>query len=121
MAKRILIADDDAGIIRFYSIVMTKLGYEVLIAKDGNETIEIAERELPDLLFTDTEMPELKGYEICKQLKQNPQTQHIKVIGASGKRDAYKQAYEEANADAYVNKPCSLNDLESLMKRLLQD
>jgi CheY-like chemotaxis protein len=117
--KTILVADDDDSLRRLYPPLIGKMGYETLAAENGNEALEIARRELPDLLLTDTEMPGLKGYEVCKELKQDPKTSHIKVIGITGNGDGYKENYIESNADGYLKKPILLDTLESTLKELL--
>ena len=80
MSKRIVIADDEAHILRVMSMKLTKGGYEVLTAVDGEEALELCASEKPDLLITDYQMPMMSGLELCKRLRSNEQTRNIPAI-----------------------------------------
>ena len=79
-AKTILVADDESHILNVVSLKLRNAGYRVLTASDGQEALDLATEERPDLLITDYHMPLLSGIELCRRLKQNPSTQDIRTI-----------------------------------------
>ena len=79
-AKTILVADDESHILNVVSLKLRNAGYRVLTASDGQEALELATEESPDLLITDYHMPLLSGIELCRRLKQNPATRDIRTI-----------------------------------------
>ncbi len=78
--KTILVADDESHILHVVSLKLRNAGYRVLTARDGQEALEIATNEQPDLLITDYHMPQLSGIELCQQLKADPATASIPAI-----------------------------------------
>ena len=68
MARRILVVDDESHILHVLSLKLRNAGYEVLIAQDGEEALDVALRERPDLIITDYQMPYMTGLELCKAL-----------------------------------------------------
>jgi CheY-like chemotaxis protein len=79
-AKKILVADDESHILHVVSLKLRNAGYEVVTASDGQEALEMAQSERPDLLITDYHMPQLSGLELCQKLKQDPATAKIPAI-----------------------------------------
>jgi CheY-like chemotaxis protein len=79
-ARKILVADDETHILHVVSLKLRNAGFNVLTARDGQEALEIAQQELPDLVITDYHMPQLSGLELCQRLKQDPRTSHIPAI-----------------------------------------
>src|SRR5688572_11685213 len=78
--KTILVADDETHILHVVSLKLRNAGYTVLTARDGQEALELAQQERPDLIITDYHMPQLSGLELCQRLKQDPKTSHIPAI-----------------------------------------
>ena len=78
--KKILVADDETHILHVVSLKLKNAGYTVLTARDGQEALELAQQERPDLIITDYHMPQLSGLELCQRLKQDPKTSHIPAI-----------------------------------------
>jgi two-component system, OmpR family, alkaline phosphatase synthesis response regulator PhoP len=79
-AKKILVADDESHILNVVSLKLRNAGFEVVTASDGQEALELAISERPDLLITDYHMPQLSGLELCRKLKQDPITAKIPAI-----------------------------------------
>src|SRR5690348_3111006 len=79
-AKTILVADDESHILHVVSMKLRNAGYNVVTAHDGQEALEAALAEPPDLIITDYHMPQLSGLELCQRLKQQPSTSHIPAI-----------------------------------------
>lgn len=80
MAKKILVADDESHILHVVSLKLRNAGFTVVTASDGQEALELAQQEHPDLIITDYHMPQLSGLELCQKLKQDPATSGIPAI-----------------------------------------
>src|SRR3954470_8727434 len=78
--KTILVADDESHILHVVSLKLRNAGFHVLTARDGQEALELAQSEHPDLIITDYHMPQLSGLELCQRLKQDPRTSRIPAI-----------------------------------------
>ena len=110
--RSILIADDDELVNSFLARKLTRLGYTVYTAMDGEEALEQARVNLPDLILLDVKMPILSGYEVCRELKSEDSTNDIPVVMLSAKAQ-YKDIQEGigAGADKYLSKPITLTRL----------
>jgi len=107
MAK-ILVVDDEPSIVRPLAFVLEKSGYEVLTAANGNEGLEMAESERPDLIFLDVMMPKKNGYEVCEELKGRAELRDIYVIILTARGvELDAQEKEQVKADEYMSKPFS--------------
>jgi CheY-like chemotaxis protein len=78
--KTILVADDESHILHVVSLKLRNAGFRVLTARDGQEALEMAQQNHPDLLITDYHMPQLSGLELCQRLKQDNKTSDIPAI-----------------------------------------
>lgn len=78
--KTILVADDETHILHVVSLKLRNAGFRILTAQDGQEALELAQAEKPDLIITDYHMPQLSGLELCQRLKQDPATSSIPAI-----------------------------------------
>lgn len=76
----ILVVDDEAHILHVVSLKLRNAGYEVITAQNGEEGLDIATQQLPDLIITDYQMPILSGLEMCQQLKANEATSHTPAL-----------------------------------------
>ncbi len=105
---KILVVDDEPSIVRPLAFVLEKSGYEVLTAANGEEGLRMAESERPDLIFLDVMMPKKNGYEVCKEIKENPALQQTYVIILTA-RGVELDEHEKLNvkADEYMSKPFS--------------
>ena len=120
MAKKILIADDEPNIVTALEFLLQRGGYEVLIARDGDEALKALESARPDLVLLDIMMPVKSGYEICKRIRERPEWAHIKVVMLSAKgRDAEVNKGMAMGADLYVTKPFSTRELMEQIRGLL--
>src|SRR5262245_1192820 len=79
-APRILVVDDDAWILRMVTTVLEKRGYEVVVARDGEDGLKKAEADLPDLVITDVMMPRLDGWTLVRKLRSKPEFAFVPVI-----------------------------------------
>lgn len=80
MSRRVLIVDDEAHIVQVVSLKLRNAGYEVITAVDGEEGLEVALRERPDLVITDFQMPYMTGLELCQALARDQSTADIPVL-----------------------------------------
>ena len=78
--KTILVADDESHILHVVSLKLRNAGFRVITARDGQEALEMAQAQHPDLLITDYHMPQLSGLELCQRLKQDSRTSDIPAI-----------------------------------------
>jgi two-component system alkaline phosphatase synthesis response regulator PhoP len=121
MAERtILVADDESHILHVVSLKLKNAGYRVLTARDGQEALEIAQQEKPDLLITDYHMPQLSGIELCRKLKQDPATTHIPAIMLTARGYSLEPAdTEQSGILRMLSKPFSPRHLLSTVEEVL--
>ena len=120
MSKRILVADDEPSIVAALEYLLQQGGYEVLIARNGDEALGLIEQRIPDLVLLDVMMPRKSGYEICSRIRHQAEWRHIKVIMLSAKgRDAEVNKGLAIGADLYVTKPFSTRELMAKINGLL--
>jgi DNA-binding response OmpR family regulator len=115
--KKIMIADDDPGIVDAIELLLEFEGYQVTSTVDGADVLELKD-ELPDLLLLDIWMSGEDGREICKKFKQFELTRNIPVIMISASRDI-KDSAMAAGADDFLAKPFEMNDLLTKINNLL--
>ena len=118
---KLLIADDDRVIHLTFTKPLIKNGFEVLSAFDGQEAMDMAIEHKPDIILLDLTMPKMDGRDICKKLKNSPETRHIKIIMLSGKNEHLDRLLGlELGADDYISKPCSIFHLERAINQLVR-
>lgn len=118
---RILIVDDDPVIVRLLQINFRLEGYEVDTASRGEEALQRVREHLPDVVVLDVMMPGLDGWEVCRQLKENPKVSHIPVIFLSARaQDEDRQRGYALGVDEYVTKPFDPAHLVEIVRRSLE-
>ena len=118
--KRLLVVDDEPAIVSVIKTAMELEGFEVLVAHDGLEGLEKAQRELPDLIVLDIWMPKLDGFEVLRQLKEDDKTRGVPVIILTAYPSDYGAlAALKAEADQYLTKPFHPEKMVGLVRRLL--
>ena len=119
--KKILIVDDEPNIVMSLEYAFKKNNFEVFIARDGQEALDILEKQLPDVIILDVMMPMVDGFATLKQIKNNERLQHCKVIFLSAKnkeKDIEKGL--SLGANLYVTKPFSIKKLVDQVHELIQ-
>lgn len=115
MGKKILIVDDELHIRALLEQALEDLeeaGVELLTARDGEEGLQYAREEKPDLMFLDVMMPKKNGYEVCETIKQDPDLQAIYVILLTAKGQAVDRVRgEDVRADEYITKPFNPDEI----------
>ncbi|MEX6690545.1 response regulator transcription factor [Danxiaibacter flavus] len=120
-AKKVLIADDERDILEIISYNLSKEGYELYTAKDGNEAIEKAKQINPDLIILDIMMPYKTGVEVCEILRAQPAFQNTLIIFLTALSDEASQIKGlETGADDYVSKPISPKVLVSRVNAIFR-
>src|SRR5512132_2148608 len=120
MAKRVLIADDEPNIVTSLEYLMTKSGYDVAVARNGEEALALVESFMPDLVLLDVMMPRRSGYEVCQAMRERAPWRHIRIVMLSAKgREAEVSKGLSLGADGYVTKPFSNRELIAKVAELL--
>ena len=120
--KKILIADDEHKIIMTLEYAFKKAGYEVFIARDGSEVLELLKTEIPEMILLDVMMPNIDGYATLTEIKKDKKLAEIKVIILSAKTgEADIKKGMDLGADDYITKPYSIKKLTERVEELLAD
>ena len=119
--KRILLVDDDPEIIETLRTVLEGKGYQVMVARDGNQGLALAEREMPDLLILDMMMPKKSGFLVLERLKgKDAKTRKMPTIMITANEGGRHRAYAEMlGVDEYIRKPFALDKLLLCVDRLV--
>jgi len=118
--KKILLVDDEAEIVKAVQIRLTQANYEVIVANDGQEALDKAYKEIPDLIILDLMLPKMDGHKVCGLLKANTQYNKIPIIIFTAKaQQEDMKISKEVGADAYVTKPFDSQKLLSQVEELL--
>ena len=117
--KRVLLVDDDREIIESLRIALEAKGYEVLIARDGNQGLAMAERENPDLMILDMMMPRRSGFLVLERLRHTRPVP-VRIIMITANEGSRHKAYAELlGVDDYIRKPFAMDRLLASVDRLL--
>lgn len=118
-AKRVLIVDDDAEIVEAIRFALESKGYEILVARDGNQGLAMAEREDPDLVILDMMMPKRSGFLVLEKLRRTRPVP-MRVIMITANEGSRHKAYAEMlGVDDYIRKPFAMDRLIESVARLL--
>lgn len=120
MSGKILIVDDEPNIVLSLEFLMQQSGYEVAVARDGAEALELLASFMPDLVLLDVMLPKINGFEVCQKIRDNPMWREVKVVMLSAKgRESEISKGMALGADAYVTKPFSTRELVEQVASLL--
>ena len=117
---RVLIVDDSPSQLMGMKRIIEKLGHEIFTAEDGALGVEVAKRELPDLILMDVVMPNLNGFQATRSISKEPTTSHIPIILVTTKDQETDRVWGmRQGAKAYLTKPVNEAALIKLVKELL--
>lgn len=121
MTTKILVAEDERDIRELIGFTLRFAGFDVILAVNGIEAMEKAPTERPDLIILDVRMPKLTGYEVCRRLKEDPDTSEIPIVflSAKGQEGEIEQGLA-SGAMEYIVKPFAPNELVDQVKDILK-
>jgi len=118
--NRVLVVEDNADVLRFVNMQLSD-EHDVYLASDGKKGLELAQRELPDVIVTDYMMPEMDGMTLLRSLRSDPRTKEIPVIMLTAKSQVQDRVdAREAGAEVFLSKPFSPRELRSAVNQLLE-
>ena len=118
-AKRILLVDDDFEIIESLRMLLEAKGYTILVARDGNQGLAMAEREDPDLMILDMMMPKRSGFLVLEKLRRSRPVP-LKIIMITANEGSRHKAYAEMlGVDDYIRKPFAMDRLLESVEKLI--
>ena len=122
MPKEILIVDDEPSIVVPIQFLMEQQGYNVIVAENGHDALDLIYKYNPDLVLLDIMLPGIDGYEVCEIVRLNPKLRGVKVIFLTAKGREVEIAKGLAlGADAYITKPFSNAELVAKVKMVLNN
>jgi DNA-binding response OmpR family regulator len=118
--KRILVVDDEVDLVETVRFSLELEGYDVLIAYNGEEALNQARKENPDLILLDLMLPKLDGYKVCRLLKFDERYKHIPILMLTAKtQEKDKATGMETGANEYIAKPFEMDELMKKVKGYL--
>ena len=123
MPKKILVVDDEPFIVQMVTSRLTASGYETVSGSDGQEAVQKARTEKPDLIILDVMMPKMDGFQVCATLKQDVRFQNIPIILFTAKfnDEANQIGIQDCGADAFISKPFDAKMLLEKIAELLKE
>ena len=120
MTKSILVVEDEPNIVLSLQFLMKQAGFEVRVARDGDEALREVESRAPDLILLDVMIPKRDGYDVCQTIRANPDWAYIYIIMLTAKgREVDREKGISLGANDYVTKPFSTRDLTEKVKNIL--
>lgn len=115
--KKILVVDDEADLVETVRFVLELQGFNVLVSYNGEDALNQARKESPDLILLDIMLPKLDGYKVCRLLKFDERYKHIPILMLTAKtQDKDKIIGRETGADEYITKPFEMDELIEKVK-----
>ena len=120
MVYRVLIAEDEPNIVISLEFLMREAGYDVTVASNGVDAINLAEKLRPDLVVLDVMLPAVNGFEVCRRIRESPTTRDVRVLMLTARgRESEMEKGLAAGANAYMTKPFSTTELADAVASLL--
>ncbi|MCB1751541.1 MAG: response regulator [Gammaproteobacteria bacterium] len=121
MTKKVLIVDDEQNIAISVEYLMRREGFDVSVARDGEEGLAMIRSTKPDLVLLDVMMPKMDGFQVCSAVRADAALADVRIIMLTAKgRDAEVAKGLSLGADAYIPKPFSTSDLVSRVNSLME-
>lgn len=122
VVKSILVVEDEPNIVLSLQFLMKKAGFDVRVARDGDEALAAVEVQTPDLILLDVMIPKRDGYDVCQTIRANPAWQDVYIIMLTAKgREVDREKGLALGANDYVTKPFSTRDLTEKVKQILSN
>lgn len=119
MGKKILIVDDEPDLLRVTCFRLEKSGYQVISAVNGQQALELVEKESPDLVLLDVKLPFMEGPDVCLRIKKNEKIKHIPVILFTASTQGIDERVKTCGAQGYIFKPFSAEELLKKIKEFI--
>ncbi|MCK4524368.1 response regulator [candidate division WOR-3 bacterium] len=120
--RTILLVDDDIFLVDIMAFTFKQSGFEIIKAHNGKEALEVIDKESIDLILTDIMMPVMDGFELAKNIKENPKIRHLPIIFLTAKSNIEdKNKGFSLGINDYVVKPFNLKDLVSRINKVLDE
>lgn len=121
MSKKVLLCDDEIHILRAAEIKVSRAGYEVRVAHDGQEAWELIQQDCPDVLVTDLQMPRVDGFELSRLIRGNPATKDLPILmlTAKGFELEHQMLVQKWGISEILAKPFSPRELVHLIDKIL--
>ena len=121
MGKKILIAEDEAELLFTVKSRLEFEGFAVTTVGDGEEALKKVQEDRPDLILLDIMMPKLNGYQVCRELKSNPETKEIPVALVTAKTQETDKFWgKDVGANDYITKPFDMDALLEKIRGILE-
>jgi two-component system, OmpR family, alkaline phosphatase synthesis response regulator PhoP len=118
--KKILVVDDQVDLVKTIQFALELEQYQVLVSYNGEDALNQARKENPDLILLDIMLPKLDGYKVCRLLKFDEQYKHIPILMLTAKsQDKDRSIGKETGADEYITKPFDIDELMAKVKKYL--
>ena len=120
MNRSVLVVDDEANIVLSLEFLLKRAGYDVRVARNGEEAVKAVAERTPDLILLDVMMPTLDGYHVCETIRADPKLRSVRILMLTAKsRDVEREKALALGADDYITKPFSTRDLVERVKTIL--
>ncbi len=121
MSRSVLVVDDEPNIVLSIEFTMKQAGFEVRVARDGDEALGAIEASPPDLVLLDVMMPNRDGYDVCQTIRASPAWKDIYIIMLTAKgRDIEREKGMALGADDYITKPFSTREVIARVEQFLE-
>ncbi|PTL83209.1 PleD family two-component system response regulator [Vitiosangium sp. GDMCC 1.1324] len=120
--KKILLVDDSSTVLLLHRMMLSHCGYELLTARDGQEALDKASTERPDLIFLDVLMPRMDGFQTCRALRSRTETRDVPIILVTTRGEPHyvRQGFESGCTD-YITKPFDGEELLAKVRSHLEE
>lgn len=120
MALSVLVVDDEPNIVLSLEFLLKQVGYDVRVARDGEQALESVAQAKPGLVLLDVMMPKRDGYDVCQTIRANPDWADVRIIMLTAKgRDVEREKGLALGADEYITKPFSTRDVVEKVRQFL--
>lgn len=120
MNRSVLLVDDEPNIVLSLEFLLKQAGYEVRVARNGEEAVKAIAERAPDLIVLDVMMPTLDGYHVCETIRADPKLRSVRILMLTAKsRDVEREKALALGADDYITKPFSTRELVERVKTIL--
>lgn len=121
MKKKVLLVEDNPDLRDLVQKQLGLLGYDSILARDGQEAIRLAESERPDVIIMDLFLPKCGGLEVAARIRENPNLHSVPIVAATGRADpGDRERCLNAGCDEYLAKPYAPQELGNVLRRLLK-